>query len=332
MFKMHWTVTKAALAAAVLFAGAPTAGALELSLPLSCKIGEDCFLQQYVDLDSGPGAKDYSCGTATYNGHKGTDFRVRTLLDAARGVPVLASAPGRVKGIRDGEADVLIKTKKQRAAIRSKECGNGVVIDHGEGWETQYCHLRRGSITVKKGQKVRQGDALGLVGYSGDAGFPQVHLSVRKDGETVDPFRGLAGGPDCRLGTQPLWSAQSLTAIGYSPSTLLGVGFSDDVKSDNVEWGSTQEFVPTVRSRALVAWGWAINLQEGDQIETRLVGPAGEIARNSETLDRNKAQLLRFVGKKRPGKGWPAGSYRAVFKVIRDGKAVIEAEEVTEVR
>lgn len=332
MFKTHLTAGKAVMATVVLLAGAAKATALELSLPIACTIGEDCFIQQYVDLDSGAGARDYACGSATYNNHKGTDFRVRTLLDAARGVPVVASAAGRVKGIRDGEADVLVKTKEQRAAIRNKECGNGVVIDHGEGWETQYCHLRRGSVTVKKGQQVQQGDELGLVGYSGDAGFPHVHLSVRKDGETVDPYRGIAGGANCETGDAPLWSAQSLETIGYSPSTLLGVGFSDDVKPENVEWGSTQEFAPSSTSAALVAWGWAINLKEGDRIETRLLGPQGEVARNLITLDRNKAQLLRFVGKKRPRGGWPAGSYRASFKVMRGSELVIDADETAEVR
>ncbi len=332
MFSSQIIMSKAALAAVALLASAERANALELTLPIACEIGEDCFVQQYVDLDAGPGTRDYRCGNATYDGHKGTDFRVRTLLDAARGVAVVASAAGRVKGIRDGEADILVKTKEQRAAIRNKECGNGVVIDHGEGWETQYCHLRRGSVSVKKGQKVRQGDELGLVGYSGDASFPHVHLSVRKDGKTVDPYLGLAGGAECKAGDAPLWSPQSLAAIGYSPSTLLGVGFSDDVKSENVEWGSTQEFVPRSDSLALLAWGWAINLQKGDQIETRLLGPQGEVAQNVTTLDSRKAQLFRFIGKKRPRGGWPAGRYTASFKVLRNGELVIDAEKVAEVQ
>lgn len=332
MFPSHLVASKAALAAIVLFAGTERADTLELSLPIACEIGEDCFIQQYVDHDAGPGARDYRCGNATYDGHKGTDFRVRTLLDAARGVAVTASAAGQVKAIRDGEADVLLKTDAQRNAVRNKKCGNGVVIDHGEGWETQYCHLRRGSITVKKGQKIQQGDELGLVGYSGNSSFPHLDFSVRKDGETVDPYLGLAGGAECKAGDAPLWSPESLAAIGYSPSTLLGVGFSDDVKSENVEWGSTQQFAPRPDSRALVAWGWAINLEKGDQVETRLLGPQGEVARNLDTLDRRQAQLFRFVGKKRPRGGWPAGSYTASFKVLRNGALVIDAEKTTEVR
>ena len=33
-----------------------------LSFPVACEIGATCFVQNYVDHDSGPGAKDYRCG------------------------------------------------------------------------------------------------------------------------------------------------------------------------------------------------------------------------------------------------------------------------------
>lgn len=298
-----------------------------LSLPIACEVGENCFVQQYVDLDPGPGTRDYRCGGATYNGHKGTDFRVRTLADVARGVAVLASAPGEVTAIRDHEPDRLVKSDADRAAVRNKECGNGVVITHDEGWQTQYCHLREGSISVEKGAKVARGDRLGLVGYSGSAAFPHVHLSVRKDEKTVDPFRGTAGGPACGLGSAPLWTAQSLEAMDRPSSQLLDVGFYDGpVEVGAVEAGTPQGFLPQSASNALVSWGWAINLEKGDEVSAALIGPRGELARNAITLDRNKAQYMLFAGRKRPAGGWPAGRYQAVFTVVRDGVAVIESQ------
>lgn len=313
-------------------AAAP-AGALELSPPIACELGENCFIQQYVDLDPGPEVRDYRCGGATYNGHKGTDFRVRTLADAARGVPVIASAPGEVTAFRDGEPDQLVKSDADRAAVRNKECGNGVLITHNQGWKTQYCHLREGSITVKKGAKVERGDRLGLVGYSGNAAFPHVHLSVRKGKETIDPFRGIAGGPACGLGTAPLWTAQSLEAMDRPASQLLGVGFYDrPVKVSAVEAGTAQGFMPLPSSNALVSWGWAINLEKGDDVIAVLVGPDGELARNATTLDRHKAQYLLFAGKKRPAGGWPAGRYHAAFTVVRNGVPVIKSDVPLDLR
>jgi hypothetical protein len=148
----------------VLFALAAMTGpaaALELSVPIACTPGVDCFVQQYVDRDKGPGVRDYACGAETYDGHKGADIRLRTTAEVAKGVGVLASAPGTVIGARDGMADHLVRTDADRAGVAALECGNGVRIDHGEGWITQYCHMRKGSIAVKKGDEVKLGAKLG---------------------------------------------------------------------------------------------------------------------------------------------------------------------------
>jgi D-3-phosphoglycerate dehydrogenase len=51
-----------------------------------------------------------------------------------------------------------------RGEIAGRECGNGVVIAHEDGWETQYCHMRRGSVAVQPGERVARGQTLGLVG------------------------------------------------------------------------------------------------------------------------------------------------------------------------
>ena len=159
-----------------------------LSLPIACNLGKDCFIQQYVDVDPGDSAKDYRCGTAVYDGHKGTDFRLLSVKAAEANVVVLAAAAGRVKAARDGMADRLTGSKQDIARLQRRDCGNGVVLDHGGGWETQYCHLKRGSIKVREGQSVTSGTPLGFVGYSGNAAFAHVHLSVRQGGRIVDPF------------------------------------------------------------------------------------------------------------------------------------------------
>ena len=107
-----------------------------LSLPLDCIPSKTCFIQNHVDLDPGPGMVDYSCGKAGYNGHKGVDFRVISRADMLRGVKVLAAAPGRVIGIRDGIADRRVRTDADRARIKGKDCGNGVSIAHRGGMVT----------------------------------------------------------------------------------------------------------------------------------------------------------------------------------------------------
>ena len=191
------------------------AAALELSLPIACTPGTDCFIQQYVDRDKGPGVRDYACGAETYDGHKGTDIRLRTTPEIAKRVGVLASAPGTVIGVRDGMADHLVRTDADREAVAALECGNGVRIDHGECWITQYCHMRKGSIAVKKGDEVKLGAKLGEVGYSGQAAFAHVHIEVTKDGKVIDPFLPEAEAA-CGKAENSLW-----TEIGARGARIL---------------------------------------------------------------------------------------------------------------
>jgi hypothetical protein len=303
--------------------------ALELVIPVDCNMGQSCFVQQYMDHDPSGEARDYTCGTATYDGHDGTDFRLRTTREAGHGVAVLAAAAGTVMAQRDGMADVLRRTPEDLSRISDRECGNGVVIDHGDGWETQYCHMKRGSLAVEAGDEVEAGQKLGEVGYSGAASFPHLHLSVRRDGEAVDPFLGAqADAEACGAGAEPLWTSAALAELAYEPGRILDVGFAPGpIELQALETGTVQDATPDPRSPAIVAWGWAINLQDGDEITVVLGGPdGGELARNSVTLDSSKAQYMLFAGTRPPATGWPAGLYTASFTVSRAGAPAMSEE------
>ena len=63
--------------------------------------------------------------------------------------------------------------------------GNCVVLDHGQGLLTLYLHLSQ--FKVKEGEHVERGQALGLVGGTGRATGPHLHLAVRWRGEYLDP-------------------------------------------------------------------------------------------------------------------------------------------------
>lgn len=308
-------------ASLILVLTAAPAGAFEIGLPIGCKIGTDCFIQNYVDRDVGPGMQDYACGEETYDGHKGTDIRLRSTADVKKGVPVLAVAPGVVVGTRDSMPDHLVRNDADRAAVGEQECGNGVRIDHGDGWTTQYCHMRRGSVTVRTGDKVETGAKLGEVGYSGMATFAHAHLSVEKDGKTVDPF--LAGADAaCGEGGKSLWSADVKEKLPYRAGVLLGLGVTDHpIALEELEDGA--RLAAPKPNTPVVAYLWAINLRQGDRIEVALKKDGQVVAENAATLERDKAQYMLFAGKKAPQGGWPAGTYTSVAKVTRGGKDVI---------
>jgi hypothetical protein len=302
-----------------------TAGhAIELGLPIDCDVGRNCVIQQYVDHDSSSKARDYQCGTLTYDRHNGTDFRLPNLAARRAGVNVLAAADGQVLRTRDGMPDISVSSA-EASSVADRECGNGVVISHDEGWETQYCHLAQG-VLVRPGDRVTAGRPIGRVGLSGKTQFPHLHFTVRHQGQIVDPFAfGIAEGT-CGGGTS-LWTVSAQKLLTYQARTVLNTGFADGpVTMEQVEAGEVERTPPGSRAAALVAFVRAIGLKAGDVQRLSLVGPDRQILadRTEKPLDRDKAQVLLFAGKKRPPTGWPPGRYQATYSVSRNGQIELE--------
>ncbi|NPV07503.1 MAG: LysM peptidoglycan-binding domain-containing M23 family metallopeptidase [Anaerolineae bacterium] len=101
--------------------------------------------------------------------HGGADF------PAEEGTPVMAGAAGVV---------VLAQPLDVR--------GNAVIVDHGGGVFTMYCHLSE--ILAATGDTVNPGDVVGLIGSTGLSTGPHLHWEMRVQGERVDPMR-LVSGP-----------------------------------------------------------------------------------------------------------------------------------------
>lgn len=317
----------AALAALIALA-APPAGAIELSLPVDCRPGETCFIQNYVDRDPGPGATDHDCGTLSYDGHKGTDFRLKDRAAMCAGVDVLAAAPGIVTGTRDGMADIA-RGEPGAPDLAGRDCGNGVMLRHEGGWTTQYCHLGRGSVAVARGQRVARGTRLGRIGLSGNTDYPHLHLTVRDpQGRVIDPFDAREQGQSCRFPeTDRLWAAE--VALPYRGGGALAAGFADAVPDYGAVRDGTAHAGRLARSApAIVFWAHFYGLRQGDRIVTRLTAPDGAIAaEDRHEMDRARATQFRAVGRRSDG-ALAAGVWRGTAALIRDGAVHdrIEAE------
>jgi murein DD-endopeptidase MepM/ murein hydrolase activator NlpD len=81
-------------------------------------------------------------------------------------------------------ADGVVKTAGQRGGY-----GNAVEIDHGQGMTTLYAHASE--LLVTPGEKVSEGQVIGLAGMTGRATGPHLHFEVRVNDRPVDPARAL---------------------------------------------------------------------------------------------------------------------------------------------
>ncbi len=90
------------------------------------------------------------------------------------GQPVLAPADGLVVDVEDGYQD---NTPGRPVADSPK--GNLVLISHGNSEFSLIDHLKQNSVKVKKGDKVKQGDAIAECGNSGPSAAPAVHFQLQ---------------------------------------------------------------------------------------------------------------------------------------------------------
>lgn len=305
---------------------------IELSLPVDCAMGRDCFIQNYFDHAPGPARQDHACGRLSYDGHDGIDFRTRDVPQMQRGVDVRAAAPGTVRATRDGMPDINVR-ETGVAAVEGREAGNGVLIDHGNGWMTQYSHLLEGSVTVGQGDRVERGMVLGRIGLSGLTEFPHVEFSVRYQGRPVDPFVGPMDFPGCGQPLRPLWTATAQAALDYIETDLLISGFhTGRPDQDAAQQGTYRRDAVSADATALVYWVELFGVLAGDIQRFTLFAPDGAPVSNVEdVLDDSYVSWFAFAGERFPN-GIPPGRYVGRYSLVRGGQLVVLQQDSVTVR
>ncbi len=97
------------------------------------------------------------------------------------GTPVLAPAAATVVLAIDGVADNRPGIKNAREPL-----GNAVVLDHGQGEFSMMAHFKRGSLRVDVGQRVSEGETLGLCGNSGNSNEPHLHYNLQSGAQPLE--------------------------------------------------------------------------------------------------------------------------------------------------
>jgi murein DD-endopeptidase MepM/ murein hydrolase activator NlpD len=270
-------------------------------LPLSCNPGTDCWILNYPDVgpDKDGTATDPACLSLTYEDHKGTDFAIADETAMNKGVDVLAAKDGTVLRVRNSEPDRwptkddLDKTREAR-----RECGNAVLIDHGDGWQTMYCHMKKGSVVVKPNQKIKTGEKIGQVGLSGLTEFPHLHFGVIHKDKVINPFNGSDLTQPCGASGKPLWNPSLV--LPYEPLTFFHLGF--DTKPPvlkNIDTERTDRTALRKDASALVFHAILLGVREGDTVEMTLTAPDGKnFAQKTITQEKNRARQMYYIGRK----------------------------------
>jgi murein DD-endopeptidase MepM/ murein hydrolase activator NlpD len=93
------------------------------------------------------------------------------------GADVLAVADARVAAVRDGIAETELVSANPKHSL-DEAAGNFIALDLGDGRFAIYEHLKPGSIRVATGDRVRRGQVIALLGFTGDSTEPHLHFHV----------------------------------------------------------------------------------------------------------------------------------------------------------
>ena len=243
---------------------------------------------------------DPACGHRTYEGHKGTDIAIRYHAAMRHGMDVLAAAGGSVLRVHDG------------------------MMDHGGGWETQYCHLRQGGFAVRSGQRVKRGQKLGLVRASGLTAFPHIHITIRWDGQVMAPLTARKRRDRCSKPVRSLW--RDPTMARYRVLDLSAGGMANSpVYAISLEQDATGAKTLPGTATALVLWATAFGVAAGDSPTLEITGPRGTLNyRTVQTGKRRQVWRMVYSGRKRQAVPWPPGRYQDRGKLRRRGKQPVD--------
>ncbi len=126
------------------------------------------------------------------NGQVTSSFGTRTrpvsgVRKMDNGIAIAGEVGSPVKAVDGGVVRMVVSDCQQGVQGCGGGYGNWIEIDHGNGRTTRYAHLQSGSVKVKVGDRVSQGQVIGGLGSTGMVEEPRLHFETRINGTAVNP-------------------------------------------------------------------------------------------------------------------------------------------------
>lgn len=179
-----------------------------------------------------------------------------------KGVDLVAGTEDKIVAIADGtiinSCNTISGTNKSTGTAGM---GNYVIIEHANGYRTRYQHMKKGSVTVKAGDKVKAGQVIGTIGNTGYSFGRHLHFDVSAPTKVsgsyysgqryyVDPKPYLKGSKNLGKVKETVTSGTKYTVnvntklnvrkgpgLDYAVTTQLSNGATVTVTDKSNDWG-----------------------------------------------------------------------------------------------
>lgn len=136
---------------------------------------EICFPKKFIGITS-----PYGKRTSPYTGfHYGIDLGWNS-KDGGKSAIIYSPCNGTV---------TFVKNNYNKTDSTGSSYGNYIIIKYDDNTEVLIAHLKYNSIVVKKGDKVKQLQKLGIIGNTGHSTGHHAHFEIRIKGKKVDPLK-----------------------------------------------------------------------------------------------------------------------------------------------
>ena len=224
--------------------------------PLEGTFYVDTVITQYTDIEPGGNIIDYNDGNLTRNNHLGLNVGPLTFEDMDNDWSVYAAANGVVVSTHDGEFD-------RNTNFNSSGQTNFIVIDHGNGWSTQYSNLRSDSVGVALGQTVSAGQEIAMLGASGNADGPALEFNVLHHGRHVETLMNSStfwvDPPAYPYDQTRLIDTALFNSLLYTPSAnhlLEGASTNDQMADADFQEPAVYAWIAGLQTDNVVQFRW----------------------------------------------------------------------------